>query len=198
MIIVSYNVKHFIEFAIRSAIWAMRNISGEIIVIDNSSTDGSADFIRTEFPDLRLIESKENLGFSKANNIGISQSKGEYILLMNPDTIVPQNAFSQCIEFLDVHREAGALGLKMIDGSGKVLPESKRGFPTPWVSFCKMSGLGNLFPNSNLFNAYYLGNRSYDVFQEVDVLSGAFMMLRRNIFKEEQVLDKGFLCMVKI
>ena len=192
VIIVSYNVKHFLEFAIRSAIWAMRNISGEIIVIDNSSTDGSADFIRTEFPDLQLIESKENLGFSKANNIGISQSKGEYILLMNPDTIVPQNAFSQCIEFLDVHREAGALGLKMIDGSGKVLPESKRGFPTPWVSFCKMSGLGKLFPNSNLFNGYYLGNRSYDDFQEVDVLSGAFMMLRRNIFKEEQVLDERF------
>ena len=123
----------------------MKGLSGEIIVVDNASVDDSVEMMQRLFPQIQLVQSKTNLGFSKANNLGIKAASGKYILLLNPDTLVPENCFTSCIEFLEKNIDAGALGVKMLDGSGKMLPESKRGFPSPWVSFCKMFGLHYLF-----------------------------------------------------
>jgi GT2 family glycosyltransferase len=133
----------------------MKGIDGEIIVVDNASVDRTPQLVRSHFPEVTLIANTDNTGFSKANNQGIAASKGEYVLLLNPDTVVSENTFSTCITFLDEHEDAGAVGVKMIDGSGKFLPESKRGLPTLTASFMKMTGLYRLAPGSATWNSYY-------------------------------------------
>ncbi|MDQ3142460.1 MAG: glycosyltransferase family 2 protein [Bacteroidota bacterium] len=192
VIIVSYNVRHFLEQAISSALKALQNISGEILVVDNHSVDDSVHMIQSKFPSVKLFARKENLGFSKANNLAIKEAKGEFILLLNPDTLVPEDCFSKCLDFFEAHPDAGALGVKMIDGSGYLLPESKRGFPGLWVSFCKMSGLGKLVPRSKFFNGYYMGHLSYETVQEIEVLSGAFMMIRKKVLDLVGHLDERY------
>ena len=135
IIIVNYNVKHFLEQCILSVKKALAGIEGEIYVVDNNSVDGSVEMIQSKFSEVKLIANKENTGFSKANNQAIRIASGEYILLLNPDTIVEEDTFSTCIQFMDLHQDAGALGVKLIDGKGNYLPESKRGLPTPSVAF---------------------------------------------------------------
>src|SRR5262249_41932526 len=136
---------------------AIKGMDAEVFVVDNNSVDGSQQMLREQFPDIILIESKENLGFSAGNNLAMRRATGEYVLLLNPDTVVEETTFHKCLEFMDAHPNAGALGVKMIDGEGRFLPESKRGLPTPWVAFYKIFGLSRLFPKSRKFGRYHLG-----------------------------------------
>lgn len=171
---------------------ATRDIDAEVFVVDNNSVDNSVKMVREKFPSVILIENHENTGFSRANNQAMRQSKGEYILLLNPDTIVENDTFTKIIGFMDSHPDAGGLGVKMIDGKGRYLPESKRGLPTPFVAFCKISGLSKVFPHSRIFNRYHLGYLNTDQVAEVEILSGAFMFMRREALDKSGLLDESF------
>lgn len=192
VIIVNYNVEYFLEQCLYSVRRAMQGIAGEVFVVDNNSADGSNRMVRKKFPEVRLVENKENLGFSKANNQGIRMAKGEYILLLNPDTVVEDDTFSSIIRFMDDHPDAGALGVKMVDGAGNFLPESKRGLPTPGTAFYKMFGLSALFPRSKRFSKYHLGYLNENEIHEVEILAGAFMLLRKSVLDEIGLLDETF------
>ncbi len=192
VIIVNYNVRHFLEQCLHSVINASHKIPAEIFVVDNHSVDGSCAMVQERFPAVKLIENKENAGFAKANNQAIRISKGEYVLLLNPDTVVEEDTFEKVVEFMDAHPGAGGLGVKMIDGKGNFLPESKRGLPTPSVAFYKIFGLSKLFPHSKTFNKYHLGYLNKEQIHEVDVLSGAFMLLRKEALDKSGLLDENF------
>lgn len=167
-------------------------MEGEIFVVDNNSIDGSNDMVKAKFPSVHLIENKKNLGFSTANNQAIKLSKGKYVLLLNPDTVVEEDTFEKVVRFMDEHPDAGGLGVRMLDGKGRFLPESKRGLPTPSVAFYKIFGLSALFPKSRLFGKYHLGYLSEFKTHEVDVLSGAFMLLRKETLDKVGLLDEQF------
>lgn len=197
IIIVNYNVKYFLEQVLLSVRRAVSFLGegeskAEVWVVDNNSADDSVQMMQAKFPEVKLIANQENVGFSKANNQAIHLSSGEYVLLLNPDTVVAEDTFEKCIAFLDAHPQAGGLGVRMIDGSGKFLPESKRGFPSPWAAFCKTFGLSTLFPKSKLFNEYHLGYLAENEIHEVEVLAGAFMLLRRSVLNEIGLLDEAF------
>ncbi|MCB0606298.1 MAG: glycosyltransferase [Lewinellaceae bacterium] len=192
VVIVSYNVKYFLEQALNSVRKASEGLAVETWVVDNNSADGSANLVREKFPWVRLIANDDNPGFARANNQAIRQASGEFILLLNPDTIVAEDTFSKCLSFMDRHPEAGGLGVHMLDGSGQFLPESRRGFPTPWVAFCKTAGLSRLFPRSKWFNTYYLGYLPMDEPHEADILSGAFMLMRSEALAKSGLLDESF------
>ncbi|MBN1769078.1 MAG: glycosyltransferase [Prolixibacteraceae bacterium] len=192
IVIVNYNVKHFLEQCLHSVVKATKNIDTEVFVVDNNSVDGSIGMLIHKFPQVKLIANKRNMGFSTANNQAIRQSTGQYVLLLNPDTVVEEDSFEKIIDFMDSHPEAGALGVKMIDGCGKFLPESKRGLPTPWVAFYKMFGLSTLFKKSRKFGKYHLSYLSNDEIHEVDVLAGAFMFIRRKAIDISGLLDEDF------
>jgi len=192
VVIVNYNVKYFLEQALRSVRRASAQLRVETIVVDNNSVDESVEMVRNTFPEVILIANTENAGFSKANNQAIRIAKGKYVLLLNPDTVVEEDTFEKCFSFMEAHPSAGGLGVKMIDGSGNFLPESKRGFPTPFVAFAKTFGLSRLFPKSRIFNRYHLGYLDKDQNHAVDVLSGAFMWLRKSVLDEIGLLDENF------
>ncbi|NQV03146.1 MAG: glycosyltransferase, partial [Bacteroidia bacterium] len=192
IIIVNYNVKYFVEQCIHSIQKAVNGLTAEVFVVDNNSVDGSVRMIREKFPEVHLIENKDNKGFSKANNQAIRKAEGEYILILNPDTILEDDTLTKCVTFMDEHPDAGGLGVKMIDGKGKFLPESKRGLPSPSVAFFKMFGFSSLFPKSKLFNKYHLGYLDKNKIHEVDILAGAFMMLRKTVLNEIGLLDEEF------
>ena len=203
VIIVNYNVKYFLEQCLDSACLAAKKldegIAGqdsndltEIIVVDNRSTDHSPEYLKSRFPGILLIENQENLGFSKANNQAIAKARGEYILLLNPDTVIGENALSNVCRFMDENPQAGALGVKMLDGYGQFLAESKRGFPSPWNSFCKMTGLSKMFPHSKRFGGYHLKYLDKDAVHPVDILAGAFMMVRKEAIEKTGYLDESF------
>ncbi len=192
VIIVNYNVKYFLEQALLSVRNAIQNMEVEVFVVDNNSVDDSVDMVRRKFPEVKLIANKENVGFSKANNQAIRQSTSEYVLLLNPDTVVEEDTFEKCVQFMDSHPDAGGLGVKMIDGSGNFLPESKRGFPSPFVAFCKTFGLSSIFPKSKTFNQYHLGFLDKDQTHEVDILAGAFMLMRTSVLDQVGLLDETF------
>ncbi len=192
VVIVNYNVKHFLEQCLKSVEKALDTMNAEVIVVDNNSVDGSVTMLHENFPNVHVIANKENGGFSKANNQAIKISKGEYVLLLNPDTIVPENCFSRLIDFMDKTPDAGACGVHMVDGQGKFLPESKRGLPTPEVALYKMIGLNKVFPKSKKFSKYHLGYLANDETNEVDILSGAFMFIRKKVLDEIGLLDETF------
>ncbi|MBR1626090.1 MAG: glycosyltransferase [Bacteroidales bacterium] len=192
VVIVNYNVEHFLEHCLLSVRKALKNIESEVFVVDNNSVDGSVSMLKSKFPEVKLIENKENVGFAKANNQAIRISSGEYVLLLNPDTVVEEDTFVKCLNFMDSHQDAGGLGVKMIDGQGKILKESKRGFPTPWVCFCKMTGLTKIFPHSRKYCGYYMGHLPYDKTNEVDILAGAFMLMRKTALDKVGLLDETF------
>ena len=192
VVIVNYNVKYFLEQCLLSVARAVEGISTEVFVVDNASVDGSAEMVRDRFPFVKLICNPENVGFSKANNTAIEKSQGEYILLLNPDTVVAEDTFRKCLTFIEQHPHAGGLGVKMIDGKGNFLPESKRGLPTPSVAFYKTFGLSKLFPRSKIFGRYHLGFLKEDTIDEVDVLPGAFMLLRKSVLDTTGLLDEAF------
>ena len=192
VIIVNYNVKYFLEQCLYSAQKACASIDSEVFVVDNNSVDGSCQMVREKFPSATLIENQINKGFSTANNQAIKQAKGEYILLLNPDTIVEEDSFMKCIRFMDEHPDAGGLGVKMIDGKGQFLPESKRGLPTPSVAFYKIFGLAKLFKKSKRFGRYHLGHLNENQTHEIEILSGAFMFLRKRALDKVGLLDEDF------
>jgi len=192
IIIVNYNVKHFLEQCLNSVKKASKNLAVEVWVVDNNSVDGSIEMLKEKFPEVKLIENKKNAGFSVANNQAIKQATGEYVLLLNPDTIVEEETFSKTIAFMDEHPDAGALGVKMIDGTGHFLPESKRALPTPEVAFYKIFGLAFLFPKSKKFGKYHLTYLSVDETNKVEVLSGAFMLIRKAALDKAGLLDETF------
>lgn len=192
VIIVNYNVKHFLLQCLRSVYAASRNLSVEVFVVDNVSSDGSAEAVQAEFPQVNWIQNSENVGFSKANNQAMEIAQGEYVLILNPDTVVAENSFEKCISFMENHADAGALGVRMIDGSGEFLAESKRGLPTPEVAFYKMFGLSRLFPKSKRFGKYHLGFLAENENNAVDVLAGAFMFFRKSVLDKIGYFDEAF------
>ncbi len=192
IVIVNYNVRFFLEQCLHSVAKATKPGMAEVFVVDNNSLDGSCSMVEQKFPYVKLIQNKDNLGFSKANNQAIRLASGEYILLLNPDTVVEEDTFEKVLAFMDNHLDAGALGVKMIDGKGHYLPESKRALPTPWVSFYKIFGLASLFPRSKKFGRYHLGFLDKDETNEVDVLPGAFMLLRKKALDKSGLLDEAF------
>ncbi|MCB0704641.1 MAG: glycosyltransferase [Saprospiraceae bacterium] len=192
IVIVNYNVQYFLEQALLSVRKAIIGLPVEVFVVDNNSVDGSVEMVRRKFPEVRLIINQDNPGFSIANNQAIGQSSGEYVLLLNPDTVVEEDCFRLCLEYMDAHPEAGGMGVRMIDGSGQFLPESKRGFPSPLVAFFKVTGFSRIFPKSRLFNYYHQGFLEELENHEVEVLSGAFMLLRKKVLDEIGLLDEAF------
>jgi GT2 family glycosyltransferase len=192
VVIVNYNVEHFLEQCLFAVEKAIHGIDAEVCVVDNNSVDGSLLMLTQRFSWVKVIANTENVGFSKANNQAIREAKGEYVLLLNPDTIVENDTFSKTISFLDNHQDAGGLGVTMIDGKGKFLPESKRGLPTPEVAFYKMFGLSKLFKKSKRFGKYHLTYLDKDQTHEVDILSGAFMMLRAKTLSLTGLLDEDY------
>lgn len=192
VVIVNYNVRHFLDQCLASVFRSLKEIPSEVFVVDNHSFDGSCAMVRQKYPQVHLICNSDNAGFAKANNQAIRQAKGEYVLLLNPDTLVQEDTFAKIIAFMDEHPEAGGLGVKMIDGKGNFLPESKRGLPTPWVAFYKIFGLSRLFPKSKTFGRYHLTYLNKDQVHEVEVLSGAFMLLRAKTLEKSGLLDEDY------
>lgn len=192
VIIVNYNVQHFLEQCLHSVRKASKGLELEVFVVDNNSVDGSVQMVREKFPEVTLIANKENLGFSKANNQAMRMAKGDYFLLLNPDTVVEEETFVKTVQFMDEHPDAGGLGVMMLDGKGAFLPESKRGLPTPGVAFYKIFGLSKLFPKSRTFGRYHLGYLDKNETHEVDILSGAFMLMRKAALDKVGLLDEAF------
>lgn len=192
VIIVNYNVQHFLQQCLQSVRNASVGLGVEVFVVDNASVDGSVEMVTTYFPEVRLIANTDNVGFSRANNQAMALAQGDYVLLLNPDTLVEEDTFSTCLNFMDAHPDAGGLGVRMIDGKGHFLPESKRSLPTPEVAFYKIFGLSALFPNSTRFGKYHLTFLSEFDTHEIEVLSGAFMLMRTEALRKTGFLDEDF------
>lgn len=194
IVIVSYNVRYFLEqclYSIRKATAAC-SITVEVIVIDNRSTDDSIAYLQQKFPEVIFIGNQENVGYAKANNQGWRQAKGEIVLFLNPDTIISEESLKQSIEVFEEYDDVGAVGVRMVDGSGEYLPESKRGLPTPAASFYKLTGLIHLFPTSETIAQYYMGHLNSKKNFEVFVLAGAYMMVRKNVLEKTGGFDEQF------
>lgn len=192
VVVVNYNVQNFLKLCLDSVRKASKDLAIEVFVVDNNSVDGSVAMVRQEFPEVKLIENKQNRGFSYANNQAIRESTAEYVLLLNPDTVVEEDTFEKVLQFMDQHPEAGGLGVMMLDGKGNFLPESKRGLPTPAVAFYKIFGLARIFPKSKLFGRYHLGFLDKNHTHEVEILSGAFMLMRKSVLDKVGLLDETF------
>jgi len=199
VVIVNYNVIYFLDQCIRSALQSAEHARKmnpdyevDIYVVDNNSVDGSVEMVREKYPDVKLIANRDNVGFSKANNQAMRESQAEYVLLLNPDTLVEEDTFYKSIQFMDEHPDAGGLGVKMVDGKGKFLRESKRGLPTPWVAFYKIFGLSALFPKSRIFSKYHLGYLDENETHQVEILAGAYMMMRKSVLDQIGLLDEDY------
>jgi len=192
VVIVNYNVEYFLKQCLRSVYKALQHVEGEVFVVDNNSKDGSVAMVQESFPECTLVVNSQNVGFSRANNQAIAQARGEYILLLNPDTVIGEDTLRKVVDFMDSHPQAGSLGVKMVDGKGRFAPESKRGLPNPIVAFYKILGLSRLFPSSKRFGRYHLGYLSNSEVHSVDVLSGAFMLIREKALKKTGTLDETF------
>ncbi len=192
VIIVNYNVRHFLEQCLFSLQQAAKGMEAEIIVVDNHSSDNSISYLQPKFPQVNFIANNENLGFARACNLGLQKATGDHILFLNPDTILPEDCFTQCISFFTAHPDCGALGVKMMDGTGRFLKESKRAFPAAITSLFKLLGLASLFPHSKLFARYYLGHLHRDEAHEVDVLAGAFIMTKKEVLEITGSFDERF------
>lgn len=192
VVIVNYNVEYFLEQCLNAVRSASKELKVQVFVVDNNSIDGSVLMVQEKFPEVTVVANKDNVGFSKANNQAILMSDARYVLLLNPDTVIEEDTFLKTVNFMDEHPESGGLGVRMVDGKGVFLPESKRGFPTPAVSFYKIFGLSRIFPKSKTFGQYHLGYLSEFETNKVDVLSGAFMMLRSEMLDKVGLLDEMF------
>ncbi len=192
VVIVNYNVVYFLEQCLNAVKSASKQLKVQVFVVDNNSIDSSVAMVREKFPTVNVIANKDNVGFSKANNQAIYLSDSRYVLLLNPDTVIEEDTFVKTVSFMDEHPDAGGLGVRMVDGKGKFLPESKRGLPTPRVSFYKIFGLARVFPKSRIFGKYHLGYLSEFEINEIDVLSGAFMLMRSETLDKVGLLDEQF------
>ena len=192
VIIVNYNVKFYLEQCLLSVFKATKNIATEVFVVDNHSRDGSVDYLTDRFPSVNIISRNHNLGFARANNIAIRQCSGDYVLLLNPDTIVGENALDEVVAFMDAHPKAGGVGVCMLKVDGTPAMESRRGFPTPLTAFYKMSGLCARFPKSRRFGHYYMGYLPWSSAERIEVISGAFCMVRHEALDKIGLLDEDF------
>jgi len=192
VIIVNYNVEHFLKQCLTSVKKAAKHVDMDVWVVDNNSVDQSVEMVKDHFPEFHLIANKDNPGFSVANNQAIKKSNAEYVLLLNPDTLVEEFTFKKVVDFMDQTPDAGGLGVKMLDGNGNFLPESKRGLPTPSVAFYKIFGLSSLFPKSKIFGRYHLGFLDKEETHSVEILSGAFMLMRKATLNKVGLLDETF------
>lgn len=192
VIIVNYRVKYYLAQCLHSVVKAMEGIEGQVIVVDNDSQDDSVDFNRQLYPQVRFIENKENMGFARANNVAIRESDSEYVLLLNPDTIVNERLLRDCIDLLDGNPAIGAAGVRMLCENGWFAPESRRGVPTPFTAFCKMVGLTRLFPQSRVFGRYYMKYLDEFAATPIEIISGACMFIRRSVLDECGLLDENY------
>jgi GT2 family glycosyltransferase len=193
IIIVNFNTKEFLRNCLKSVVESTKNISYEIIIVDNASHDKSVEMVKKEFPQIRIIANKQNAGFSKANNQGVKISKeSRYVLFLNSDTIVQKNVLEEMIRFMDSHKDAGAATCKLIMPNGKIDDATHRGFPTPWNAFCHFSGLSGMAPKSRVFTGYNLGWMDLDKTHEIDALAGAFMLVRRPAGEEVKWWDEDY------
>lgn len=192
IIIVSYNTKEILRECLASIKNSKIKSSYEVLVVDNDSSDGSNDMVKKDYPDIELIENKENAGFSKANNIGIKKSQGKYVLFLNSDTIVYENSIDKVLEFMDQHSQVGAATCRVELPNGHIDDASHRGFPTPWNSFSHFSGFSKLFSKTRLFGGYGLGWENVDSIHEIDALAGAYMMVRREAGEQVGWWDEDF------
>ena len=183
IVIVSYNVRSFVAQCLDSAQKASEGMDVEVFVVDNASADDTVSYIGSHYPWVKLIANDDNLGFSRANNIAIRQAQGEYILLLNPDTIVAEPTLRECVSFMDAHPQAGGLGVRMHNADGSLAPESRRAIPSPWVSCLKMLGFTK---------RYYMSHLSWQEPGRIEVVSGAFFMLRRKALDQVGLLDEDF------
>jgi len=192
VVIVNYNVAYFLEQCLSSVYNSEVNFEFEVFVVDNNSVDNSLEMVKEKFPQVYLIANDFNAGFSKANNQAIRISKGEFVLLLNPDTLIQPDTLQKSVDFMENHPDAGGLGVMMVDGKGKFLPESKRGLPTPSAAFFKMFGLSALFPHHPKLSAYHLGHLDKNQTHEIDVLSGAYMLMRKETLDKVGLLDESY------
>ncbi len=192
VVIVSYRVKYFLEQTLLSVKEALHGLTGEIFVVDNDECDYSRTFLQERFPDVKFIVNEHNEGFARANNRAIAQARGEYTLILNPDTIITHKCLAEPIEWMRTHERCGAIGVHMLDGNGTFLPESKRAFPTPWVSFCKIFGLSSLMPRSRWFAKYHLRYLDEREAHRIDILAGAYMFCRTSLLKSVGGFDEDF------
>jgi len=188
VIILNYNVRYFLEQCVLSVQKALEGIDGEIIVVDNNSSDASCTMMQRKFPEIKFIANKENLGFPKGNNIGVAQAKGEFLCILNPDTVVAEDTFSEILNPKNWSANTGIIGCKLIDGTGNFLPESKRGVPTPWVAFTKIFGL---YKFSNSLGKYYAHHLNENESGKVDILVGAFMLIKRELYNKIGGFDEN-------
>jgi len=192
IVILNYNVRHFLEQCVLSVQKATQNFNAEIIVVDNNSQDDSCQMIKDRFPDVILIENKENLGFPKGNNIGVKIASGRYICILNPDTVVAEDTFEKVLAFAKKQENLGIMGCKLIDGTGNFLPESKRGIPTPFVAFTKIFGLYKIFPGIKSFGKYYASHLNENQTGKVEILVGAFMFMKKETYEEVGGFDERY------
>lgn len=197
VIILNYNVRFFLEQCVKSVQKSLQNIDGEIIVVDNNSQDDSEAMMRKLFPEVQYIQNQTNLGFPQGNNIGVSKAKGEYICILNPDTVVAEDTFEEIFKFVENQNDIGILGCELIDGKGGFLPESKRGIPTVWRSVSKIFGIYKLFPKSKMFNGYYATHLSRNQRGKVEILVGAFMFMKKELYEELGGFDEQFFMYVE-
>lgn len=194
IIILNYNVRYFLEQCVISVTKAIENLDAEIIVVDNNSSDASCAMMKTRFPNIKLIENKENTGFPKGNNIGVAQAKGNYICILNPDTVVAEDTFTKVLAFAEKQTNLGIIGCKLVDGTGNFLPECKRGTPTPWVAFTKIFNLGAIFSKkifkTEIFTKYYAHHITENQTGKVDILVGAFMVMKHDLYNEVGGFDE--------
>jgi len=191
VVILNYNVRFFLEQCVISVYAALQHVESEIIVVDNNSSDDSCQMIKSRFPKVKLVENKENYGFPKGNNSGVALAQGEYVCILNPDTVVAEDTFSKVLAFAERQTNLGIIGCRLIDGTGNFLPESKRGIPTPWVAFTKIFGLYTFFPKSNYFNQYYAQHVGEHETAKVSILVGAFMVMKTNLYREIGGFDEN-------
>lgn len=192
VVIVNYNVKHYLAQCLHSLYKASLGIDMEVFVVDNKSTDGSIEFLKKLYPQVNYIENEKNVGFARANNQAIALSTGEYVLLLNPDTFVGENSMRDSIAFMDSNDEIGAMGVQMLRIDGSFAMESRRGIPTPFTSFCKMTGLCKMFPTSKVFGRYYMQYLDHEQATPIEIISGACMFLRRDALEKSGFLDEDF------
>lgn len=190
VIILNYNVRYFLEQCVLSVQQALKGVDAEVIVVDNNSPDDSCAMMKARFPHIKLIENKVNAGFPKGNNIGVAAAKGEYVCILNPDTVVAEDTFEKILAFAATQKDFGISGVKLVDGRGHFLPESKRGVPTPWVAFTKIGGFYKLLPRKEIFNRYYAQHLTENQSGKVDILVGAFMVMKRELYLEVGGFDE--------
>lgn len=197
VIIVSYNVKYYLEQCVRSVIRSAEHMDYEILIIDNASSDETVSYLMLRFPEweypqVKIIANLRNIGFGRANNMASKQAQGEFILFLNPDTILTEHTLEDCIKFADEHSNVGGVGVRMLKSNGGFALESRRGLPSPFTAFCKMSGLAAIFPKSRLFGRYYMRYLDDKEINKIDVVSGAFLMVKRSVLMQIGGFDKDF------